>query len=200
MNRLGIAVDVSHISDAAFWQTLDVSRAPVFASHSSARSLVPHPRNLTDDMMRALARQRGLIGITWWPEYISSKYRVELEQLAFHEVKDSGSRELAIARLLKEAGDNPLRKYEVLTDCKVSFPDLDDVVAHILHAIDVVGVDCVCIGSDHGAVNFRITGLANCSEIDALAYRLSESGLSADEIGKIFGGNLLRYFSDADQV
>lgn len=200
LNRLRIAIDVSHISDVAFWQTLDASRAPVFASHSSSRSLVPHPRNLTDDMMRALARQRGLVGITWWPEYISRQFQKDLEAIAFGATSPAPHGASAIARLLQDAGNDPRRCYEVLTASGIAFPALDNVVSHILHAIQVVGIDHVCVGTDHGAVNFRLDGLADCRQLAFLASRLSERGLCKDEIGRVLGGNVLHYLDDVAGV
>lgn len=197
LNRLKIAVDVSHISDAAFWQALEHSRAPVFASHSSARALVPHPRNLTDDMMRALAGQRGLIGITWWPEYIATSFQLDLEHLAFADhTKPRRPGESAIARMLDAVSGDPVRSYEVLTASGVAFPAVNDVVDHLIHAVEVVGADHVCMGTDHGAVNFRLNGLDDCRQTVVLANRLSARGLSAAEIAKVLGGNVLRYLEE----
>ncbi len=196
MNRLGMMVDVSHLSDDAFWHTLATSRHPVFASHSSARALTPHPRNLTDDMIKVLAERGGVIGVTWWPEYISTAYVRKLETVASggHATATAGATGLsAISQLLLALGDDDDAKYHVLDRAGIPFPTLSDVVDHVLHVLAIGGEDYVCIGSDHGAVNFSIIGLEQCSKLQALAEALRNRGVSPQATTKIMGQNILAY-------
>lgn len=200
LNRLGILIDLSHISDEAFWDTLDLSTRPVFASHSSARTLAAHPRNLTDEMIRAVADQGGLIGVTWWPEYVSERYGEELERRASEirrERPEYARTTSAIATLLSTIGDDAELKYNVLRNAGVRFPTLDDVLDHVDHVVAVAGADAVCIGTDHGACDFRIEGLESCDRFEALAAGLVARGHRVDDVGKIVGGNVVRFLAEA---
>jgi membrane dipeptidase len=198
LNRLGIAVDVSHISDAAFWQVMELSSAPIIASHSSARALVDHPRNLTDDMIAAIAKKNGLIGVTWWPEYISPQFCDDLEKRARALIaSDQGSKPgttSAIATLLHYAGEDDESKYSILMDGSIRFPTLSDVADHIDHVVSVAGADHVCIGTDHGACNFEIQGLEDCSKLSALTQVLVDRGYKPEDIRAIMGENALEFF------
>jgi membrane dipeptidase len=148
MNRLGMIVDVSHVSDKTFWDVLSASRAPVMASHSSCRALCDHPRNLTDEMIRALAGKGGLIQINFAPEFLTRR--------------------------------------------KTPPANLDDVVEHIAHAVRVGGIDAVGIGSDFDGIDSTPQGLEDVSKFPNLTRALLARGFSAAQIGKIYGGNLLR--------
>lgn len=203
LNRLGIAVDVSHISDAAFWQVLDLSEAPIIASHSSARALVDHPRNLTDDMIAAVAEQKGLIGVTWWPEYISSQFCDDLEKRAETlRASDYGPKPdttSAIGTLLHYAGEDDERKYSILMDGSLRFPTLSDVADHIDHIVSIAGARHVCIGTDHGACNFQIQGLEDSSKLCVLTQTLVERGHKPDDVRAIMGGNALEFLQRVQQ-
>jgi len=148
MNRLGMMVDVSHVSDKTFWDVLAVSKAPIFASHSSCRALCDHPRNLTDEMIRTLARKGGVIQINFNPGFLTRRAAPPA--------------------------------------------NLDDVVAHIDHAVEVGGVDAVGIGSDFDGIDQAPVGLEDVSKFPNLTRALLEKGYSASDIAKIYGGNLLR--------
>lgn len=148
MNRLGMMVDISHVADKTFWDALAVSKAPILATHSSCRALCDHPRNLTDEMIRALAAKGGLIQINF------------------------------------NAGFLTLRPSPPAS--------LDDVVAHIDHAVKIGGVDAVGIGSDFDGIDQPPVGLEDVSKFPNLTRALLERGYSAEAISKIYGGNLLR--------
>jgi membrane dipeptidase len=198
MNRLGMIVDVSHLSDAAFWDVLDASAAPPFASHSSARALLDHPRNLTDEMIVQLAKAGGLIGITWFPEYVSVEFQrsleahartIDLEQLGMDR---GGSGMPAIATVMRSCGSDMHAKYNVLTSGKYPMPTVATIVDHIAHVADLVGASHVCLGSDHGAVRFDIPGFEDCSKFPVLTQALRDRGFSREEVQNILGGNVLR--------
>lgn len=201
MNRLQIAVDVSHVSDDAFWDILKSSRQPAFASHSSCRSLVDHPRNLTDEMMVALGRQGGVVGVTWWPEYISNRFRQHLEARAKQITRTANPPSSpqpekltsGIATLLADLGEDDEAKYEVLVSAALSFPSINEILDHVVHVADLIGPDRVCFGSDHGAVNFQIVGLENCSRLLSLANGLAKRGFAPSEIRGMMGDNVLNY-------
>lgn len=197
MNRLGIMVDVSHISDSAFWQALEVSEQPLLASHSSARALVDHPRNLSDEMIVALARRGGLIGVTWWPEYVSERFRQRLDSLVPDEARGAGAAgrvgTSGIGRLLARIGPDPWQRYRALMDLGVEFPSLSEVVDHIDHVVKVAGIEHVCIGTDHGAVQFEINGLEDCGKLPFLTEQLLARGYSEPDICKIYGDNVLHF-------
>jgi len=187
MNRLGMIVDISHVSDKTFYDTLAVTTKPVIASHSSCRALSDVPRNMSDDMIRALARNGGVIGINFGAGFVSAKDAAALRQrigaavatepdLVGHDLD-----EFARADYLKEYGE-----------MKPSAATLDDAVAHIVHAVKLAGVDHVGIGSDWDGINMVPTGLEDVSKMPALTAALLQRGFSDEDVRKILGGNHLR--------
>jgi len=187
MNRLGMIVDISHVSDKTFYDTLAVTTKPVIASHSSCRALSDVPRNMSDDMIRALARNGGVIGINFGAGFVSAKDAAALRQrigaavatepdLVGHDLD-----EFARADYLKEYGE-----------MKPSAATLDDAVAHIVHAVKLAGVDHVGIGSDWDGINMVPKGLEDVSKMPALTAALLQRGFSDEDVRKILGGNHLR--------
>lgn len=189
MNRLGIMVDVSHVSDKTFWDVLEASKAPPIASHSSCRAISNIPRNMTDDMIRALARKGGVIQINFGCEFLSQ---------ASADASSWTNPEIAKRlRLLPEA---ERRKAAREIDAKMPRAKLADVVAHIDHVVKLVGVDAVGIGSDFDGVTCTPEGLDDVSKFPALTRALVAKGYSAEDIAKIYGGNLLRVMQAAEKV
>ncbi len=190
MNRLGIMVDVSHLSDDAFWQVLDVSATAVIASHSSARHFTPGwERNMSDDMIRALADNGGVIMINFGSAFITEEARqYSLERWpasrAFIKEHSGLSREEAQAQFAAawEAEHGPM-----------PYASLDDVLDHFDHVVALVGVDHVGIGSDYDGVGDSLpTGLKDVSAYPNLVEGLLKRGYSEADIRKILGENLLR--------
>lgn len=149
MNRLGMIVDVSHVSDKTFWDALETSSVPIFASHSSCRALCDVRRNMTDEMIRAMAKKGGVIQINFYCNFLVPK---------------SAGRPATI----------------------------DDVVAHIDHAVKVGGIQAVGIGSDFNGIPCSPAGLHDVSEFPKLTRKLLEKGYSPSDIRKLYGGNTLR--------
>jgi len=178
MNRLGMIVDISHVADKTFWDALETSRAPIFASHSSCRALTNVPRNMTDDMIRALARKGGVIQINFACEFISQKSA------------DVGMKYMA--RYLAAATDAERDAIEAEGARAVPRAALADVVAHIDHAVKVGGIDAVGIGSDFDGITCAPAGLDDVSRFPSLTRALLEKGYSAADIRKLYGGNTLR--------
>ena len=178
MNRLGMMVDISHVSDKTFWDVLEVSRAPVIASHSSCRALANVPRNMTDEMIAALAKKGGVIQINFACEFLSQKSA------------DAGTPLIARSYAAKTKEERDAIEAEAAR--VVPRATLDDVVAHIDHAVKVGGIDAVGIGSDFDGINCAPAGLDDVSRFPNLTRALLEKGYSAADIRKIYGGNTLR--------
>jgi membrane dipeptidase len=188
MNRLGMIVDISHVSDKTFYDAVAVSTKPVIASHSSCRALADVPRNMTDDMLRALAKNGGVIGINFAPGFLNREDAVEtmksIGRRAADEPKLSGKAldDYSKAEILKEDGPH----------AKTAHADLNDVVAHIDHAVKIAGIDHVGIGSDFDGIPGVPKGLEDIGKMPALWSALRAKGYSQADIDKIKGGNFMR--------
>jgi len=189
MNRLGMMVDISHVADKTFYDAIAVSTAPVIASHSSCRALSSNTRNMTDDMIRALAKNGGTMQINFDCAYLSQRYEDESKPLeaAMHDqiveakkITDRAAREAALEKLTAEVVS------------KVKPPTLADVVAQIDHAVQIGGIDHVGIGTDFDGISCAPPDLDSYNKFPALTRALLEKGYSAQDIKKIYGGNLLR--------
>jgi membrane dipeptidase len=198
MNRLGMIIDVSHLSDDAFWQVIDASAAPIFASHSSARALHDHPRNLSDDMIKAIADKDGIVGITWFPEYCSAAHQraleekarsIDLKALGF---EAGGPGMPAIATLMRSCGPDMHAKYNVLMTASLPMPSIDTIVEHVSYVANLIGADRVCLGSDHGAVRFDIPGFEDCTKFPVVTQALKDHGFTDTDVRNLLGENVLR--------
>ena len=202
MNTLGMIVDVSHASDAVFDQVVALSSRPVMASHSSARALVDHPRNMTDGMYRAIAATGGVACVTAWPEYLTRAYWQGLEDRAdelagrtgdgANRRRSASGTSSAISDLMALTGGDRWKAYNVLVDAAIPFPTLADLLDHIDHAVGAAGIDHVGIGTDHGAVRFEIGGIEDCSKLPALTEGLLGRGYGEADVRKLLGENVLR--------
>ena len=196
MNRLGMMVDISHTADKTFFDTLEVSSAPIIASHSSCRAVSDHTRNMTDDMIRALAAKGGTMQINFDCAYLSQRYSdaskplmVELRP-RFREamkIEDPAARDAAMEQLEAEA------------NAKLPPATLADVVAQIDHAVQIGGIDHVGIGTDFDGVGCVPAELSSYDKFPTLTRALLEKGYSATDIKKIYGGNLLRVMRAVEQ-
>ncbi len=196
MNRLGMMVDISHTADATFYAAIATSSAPIIASHSSCRAISSNTRNMTDDMIRALAKNGGVIQINFDCGYLSQRYddvsrplmkEMRAKYAEASKIEDKAEREAAIEKLRAEGSAN------------LPPATLADVVAQIDHAIKVGGVDHVGIGTDFDGVGCVPAELNSYSKFPALTRALLEKGYSADDIKKIYGGNLLRVMRAVEQ-
>lgn len=192
MNDLGMIVDVSHISDDAFRHVIETTRVPVVATHSSARALCRHPRNMTDDMLRALAKNGGVCMINFFSAFISD----DVAQVIMQSQKRSknhgdptgGTEELPDDRT---DWDTYLEWFQSL-GCPTA--TLEQVCDHIFHVAEVAGIDHVGIGSDFDGVPALPEGLLTASGLPALTDRLMQRGMSAGDVEKVLGANFLRVF------
>ena len=184
MNRLGMMVDVSHISDDAFRDVLEVSTAPVIASHSSSRHFTPgFERNMGDDMIKALAANGGTIGINFGSSFLVEAIRQGGEAMSQY-LEENG------VRPDSDDGREYARRYRQKTG--LGYADVGDVVAHIDRVVQLAGVDHVGLGSDFDGLGDSLpTGLKDVSFYPNLIYELLKAGYSEEDIAKICSGNVL---------
>jgi membrane dipeptidase len=193
MNRIGMIVDISHVSDKAFYDALAVTTKPVIASHSSCRALSEFPRNMTDDMLRAVAKNGGVVGINFGGGFLNQK---EAEN-DLRNIKAIGETE---PDLTGKALDDFAAKMWIKNDWRhprKSLASLGDIVAHIDHVKSVAGIDHVGIGSDFDGISDSPQGLEDASKMPALTAALLKKGYSEADIRKIMGGNFLRVIREA---
>ncbi|GAB3905979.1 dipeptidase [Larkinella knui] len=194
MNRLGILIDISHVSDKSFYDALALSKAPLIASHSNVRALCNFPRNMTDEMIKALAAKGGVIQVNFVSDYLrkpSDEHRQALNSVRMSGVGRVVTPEM---RTRLDAKEDSIQKRYAYERASVS-----DIVKHIDYIVRLVGIDHVGIGSDFdggGGVN----GLEDVSQIEALTLELVRKGYSEQAIAKIWGGNLLRVLGQAKVV
>ena len=192
MNRLGMMVDVSHVSDPTFWDIVNTSTKPVIATHSGCRAIANVPRNLTDDMIRALAKTGGVCSVLFYPEFLEpgwseKKKRVDAE-IAPLVQKASDEEPGGIAQKKIERDRVRLREYaRRLPPITVA-----RLVDHIDYIVKLVGIDHVGIGSDFDGIQATPTDLATVEDLPNLTAELLRRGYSEEDIEKILGGNMLR--------
>jgi membrane dipeptidase len=207
MNRLGMMVDVSHVSDRTFYETLRISRAPVIASHSSARALCNAPRNMTDDMLRAVANyggpgsKGGVVQVNFYSGFISQAYR-DAAKAQRPEVDKAVQ---ALKEQAKAAGKPvpyaEIEKLERQFADRIPRPPLSALIDHIDHIAKVAGIDHVGLGSDFDGVNGQLPeGIDSAADLPKITEALMERGYSAEDCRKILGGNLIRVFREVEQV
>jgi membrane dipeptidase len=201
MNRLGMLVDISHVSDKTFFDAIAVSKAPVIASHSSARALTNHPRNMTDDMLRAVVKNGGVVQVNFYNGFIDENYRLAEKSL-------SAAHDTAVAEYLaktKAAGQTPtsneLNRIDREWAAKIPRPPLKSLIDHIDHIAKVAGVDHTGLGADWDGVDGATPqGMDSVADLPKITQALLDRGYSADDIRKILGENLLRVFREAERV
>jgi membrane dipeptidase len=201
MNRIGMMVDISHVSDKTFWDAIATTKAPVIASHSSARALSNHPRNMTDDMLRAVAKNGGVVQVNFFSAFDDPKF---LEASQAQAKERDAAVELALAK--KRAERQPityLDEDQVQAEwlARIPRPPFSSLIDQIDHIAKVAGVDHVGLGSDFDGVSRATpTGMDSAADLPRITQALLDRGYSADDIRKILGGNLLRVFREVERV
>jgi len=201
MNRLGMMVDISHVSDKTFWDAIATSKAPVIASHSSARALVNHPRDMTDDMLRAVAKNGGVVDVNFFSGFVDEDYRKAMEAQS----KDQAAAIQKYIDSLKAEG-KPINYVEVDRMgrewmAKIPRPPMKSLIDHIDHIAKVAGVDHVGLGSDFDGVSGATPrGIDSAADLPKITQALLDRGYSAEDIKKILGGNVLRVFGQVEAV
>lgn len=191
MNRLGMMVDVSHVADSTFWDVLEVSEAPLVASHSSCRAVSDHPRNMSDEMIVAMAERGGVIQINFATGYIdprksalAARLRPEVEEIYARYPDDPREARKQRIALYAEHDPGP-------TPASV-------VIDHIEHVLTLVGEDHVGLGADWDGVPELPVGLDDCSKLETVTLELLRRGWSEDAVTKVLGGNLLRVMEEVE--
>jgi membrane dipeptidase len=201
MNRMGMMVDISHVADKTFWDAIATTKAPLIASHSCARALTNHPRNMTDDMLRAVAKNGGVVQVNFYSAFVDESYRKAAEE-------QKKEREAAVDEYVakkKAMGQRVtyLDKDRVEREwaARIPRPPLKSLIDHIDHITKVAGVDHVGLGSDFDGVSDATpTGIDSAADLPKITQALLDRGYSAEDIHRILGGNLLRVFSEVERV
>ena len=187
LNRLGIMVDVSHVSDRTFWDVIDSSGAPVIASHSSVRAIAPHKRNMTDEMIRATAEKGGVVHINYYNTFLDGDYAARSSR--WNEANPPA----------EGGADGDARTRAKLA--AIGRPPLSTLLDHFEHAIRVGGIEAVGLGSDFDGVDGELPeGMEDVSKVRNIATGLSARGYSAADVDRIMGGNSLRVFRDVESA
>jgi membrane dipeptidase len=192
MNRLGMLVDISHVSDSTAWDVLGVVEAPVILSHSSSRHFTPHPRNLPDDLARAVAENGGVIMVNFVLPFI---YQPAYE---WYEERSALIRELRAAGLDTETWRDSVGAW--MRANQRPRPDLGVVVDHMEHLREVAGADHIGIGSDFDGIEMPPVGLDDVSQFPNLVAELLRRGWSDEDAMKVIGVNVLRVMQDVELV
>jgi membrane dipeptidase len=198
MNRVGIMVDVSHISKDAMMDAVRVSRAPVIASHSSTRAIADNPRNMDDEQLRALAKNGGVIQMVALGQYVKADAPEKMEATtALRE--EFGLTSFAAWRALSDSARSAYMEQAAALDLEYPGANVSDFVDHIDHAVDLIGVDHVGISSDFDGGG-GIDGWRDASETLNVTLELVRRGYSEEDITKMWGGNLLRVWREVERI
>lgn len=201
MNRLGMMVDISHVADKTFWDAIATTKAPVIASHSSARALVNAPRNMTDEMLQAVAKNGGVVQVNFFNGFIDENFR----QAVAVQAKDvAAARQNYIDQIKAEGkpvSSSELDRIDREWLAKIPRPPLKSLIDHIDHIAKIAGVDHVGLGSDFDGVSGQTpAGIDSAADLPKITQALLDRGYSAGDIKKILGGNLMRVFRQVEQV
>ncbi|MBQ1747754.1 MAG: dipeptidase [Bacteroidales bacterium] len=197
MNRLGMIVDVSHLSDESFYDCLKYSKAPIVATHSCCRALCKHPRNMTDQMIKDLAKAGGVIQINFYPAFLSDEYGCD----AYFDAADNYDAAMKAYWRSGKKGKKEIAEFKKQTAfIKKNFPSPSYklLVDHIEHVIDLVGIDYVGLGSDYDGIEMPPVGLEDVSKFEVITRELRHRGYSDEDIKKVLGENFLRAFTQVE--
>src|SRR5271156_1466171 len=201
MNRLGMMVDISHVADDTFWAAIKTTKAPVIASHSSARALTNAPRNMTDDMLKAVAKNGGVVQVNYYSAFISQAYRDASIAQQPEVAKATEELKAKFKAEGKQLTYGDLEKLQRQYADKIPRPPLSALIDHIDHIAKVAGVDHVGLGSDFDGVSGQLpAGIDSAADLPKITAALLARGYSAEDCRKILGGNLLRVFGEVERV
>jgi membrane dipeptidase len=200
MNRLGVMVDISHVADKTFYDALAITTAPVIASHSSCRAIANHPRNMSDEMLRAVAKNGGVVMINYHAGFLSEEFRVASE-------KRSGNIVAAMDAMSKRCGGNEACTtmesdridHEAMAKGELPNVTWDKIVEHIDHAVKVAGADHVGLGSDFDGATMPL-GMEDASKLPKITEALLTRGYAERDVEKILGGNILRVMEQVERA
>ncbi len=196
MNRLGMMVDISHVSDKTFWDVIATTRTPIIASHSSARALTQAPRNMTDEMLQAVAKNNGVVMVNFFPAFIDENWRQAW-------AASSAERNKAQDALTAEYKSKGLPVTFTASDkidrefaARIGRAPFNSLIDHFDHVIKVAGIDHVGIGTDFDGIPVPPEGIDSAADLPKITAALMARGYTAEDMKKLLGGNLLRVFRD----
>jgi membrane dipeptidase len=201
MNRLGMIVDISHVSDATFYQALLISQAPVIASHSSSRELTNQPRNMTDDMLRAMTINGGVVMVNFYSAFIDENYRKASSDP--EKLKQRDAEVEAFKKAHPHTDGSPITYNDTVAiekkwAAQFPRPPLKSLIDHIDHVAKVAGIDHVGLGSDFDGVTSLPEGIDSVADLPKITQALLQRGYTSEQIHKILGGNFLRVMHEVE--
>ena len=199
MNRLGIMVDVSHVHDETFWDIMELTEAPVIASHSSARSLRDVPRNLSDEMLKAIAKNGGVVQVCFLDDFIQEMEQSPEREAALEPLKEKTAAWIR-GELSREESEQLKQQYwEIDQKYPKNRPTLAQAIDHLDHMVEIMGIDHVGIGSDFDGGG-GLVDIDDVSQMPNITKELIARDYTEDDIRKLWGGNLMRVFDEVIQV
>ena len=200
MNRLGMMVDVSHVSDKTFWDIVGTSTKPVIATHSNCRAITNAARNLTDEQIQAIAKTGGVVCVVFYPGFVEpgwTERKNRLDQEIAPLVREAGRDAEGRGSFRRIARDR-VREREYAR--RLSMPGVERVVDHIDHIVKLVGVEHVGVGSDFDGIQATPAGLSSVADLPNLTAELLRRGYGEEDVAKILGGNILRVMEEVERV
>jgi len=196
MNRLGMMVDISHVSDKTFWDTIATTRTPIIASHSSARALTQAGRNMTDEMLLAMKKNNGVVMVNFFPAFIDENWRKAWaaqapERKQAHQTMEADYKSKGLP-VPYNASDKIDREFAA----RIGRAPFDSLIAHFDHVIRVAGIDHVGIGTDFDGIPVPPQGIDSAADLPKITVALMARGYTAEDMHKLLGGNLLRVFRE----
>jgi membrane dipeptidase len=203
MNRLGMMIDISHVSDDTFYQAVKISRAPVIASHSSSRALTNHPRNMTDDMLRAVAKNDGVVMVNFYSAFLDQDYLKASSDPIKNKERDAQVESFKKQHAHADGSPVTYDEYAPLEKkwaAQFPRPPLKSLIDHIDHVAKVAGIDHVGLGSDFDGVTSLPQGIDSAADLQKITQALYDRGYNREQIQKILGGNILRVMRKVEAV
>jgi membrane dipeptidase len=194
-------VDISHVADDTFWAAIKTTKAPVIASHSAARAISNAPRNMTDDMLKAVAKNGGVVQVNYYSAFISQAYRDASMAQQPEVAKATEELKAKFKAEGKQVTYGDLEKLQRQYADRIPRPPLSALIDNIDHIAKVAGVDHVGLGSDFDGVSGQLPeGIDSAADLPKITAALLARGYSAEDCRKILGGNLLRVFGEVERV
>jgi membrane dipeptidase len=196
MNRLGMMVDISHVSDKTFWDVIATTRTPIIASHSSARALTNAGRNLTDEMLLAMKKNNGVVMVNFFPAFIDEKWRQAWSAQAPERKKAQQAMEAGYKSKGLPVPYNASDKIDREFAAKIGRAPFNSLIDHFDHVIKIAGIDHVGIGTDFDGIPVPPEGIDSAADLPKITAALMARGYTAEDMRKLLGGNLLRVFRE----
>jgi membrane dipeptidase len=196
MNRIGMMVDISHVSDKTFWDVIATTRTPIIASHSSARALTLAPRNMTDEMLQAVAKNNGVVMVNFFHAFIDENWRQAWNASSVERTKAQDALEAEYHSKGLPVPYTASDKIDREFAARIGRAPFNSLIDHFDHVIKVAGIDHVGIGTDFDGIPVPPEGIDSASDLPKITAALMARGYTAEDMKKLLGGNLLRVFRD----